>query len=79
MISFTISLPTVDAVRKFVGITGAYAVDVDLAVGQYIVDGKSIMGIFSLPHGQPVSVQIHEDAHPTQAQALSQALASFRV
>ena len=77
MISFNISLPTIDAVRRFVGITGKYRVDVDLMSGRYIVDGKSIMGIFSLKLDQPVNVLIHEDAHPDEAQALAEELKVF--
>lgn len=79
MISFDISLASMDAVRRFVAITGKYLVDVDLASGGYLVDGKSIMGIFSLRLDKPVNVQIHIDAHEKEAQALAEELSVFRV
>lgn len=78
MLSFSVSLPSVDAVRRFVGITGQSSVDVDLVSGQYTVDGKSIMGIFSLPLNHPVLVRIFEDAHPAQAAELAEKLKEFR-
>ena len=79
MLSFVISLSSMEAVRRFVGITGKYPVDVDLVSGRYTVDGKSIMGIFSLKLDKPVSVQIYEDAHPAQAKELAAELEEFRV
>ncbi len=79
MISFDIRLPKIDDVRMFVGITSASRVDVDLASGRYLVDAKSIMGIFSLDLTKPVNVQIHEDHREDEAQRLCDALAPFRV
>ena len=79
MISFDIRLSKIDDVRKFVGITGQSGADVDLASGRYLVDAKSIMGIFSLDLTQPVNVQIHSDHREEEANALAEALAPFRV
>ncbi len=79
MIAFDIRLPKIDDVRAFVAITSASPVDVDLASGRYLVDAKSIMGIFSLDLTKPVNVQIHEDHREAEAAMLKEALASFRV
>lgn len=79
MISFDIRLPKIDDVRAFVGITSSFPVDVDLASGRYLVDAKSIMGIFSLDLTKPVNVQIHEDHREEDAKKLEEALAPFRV
>ena len=44
----------VDAVRK-------YDAEIDLASGRYVVDAKSIMGIFSLDLMNPIIMTIHND------------------
>ncbi|MBO5648367.1 MAG: HPr family phosphocarrier protein [Clostridia bacterium] len=77
MISFDIRLSKMDDVRRFVATTSASPVDVDLVAGRYLVDGKSIMGIFSLDLSKPVNVQIHTDAKPDEASALAEALKEF--
>lgn len=79
MITFDIRLSSVDAVRRFVSITSASEADVDLERGNYLVDAKSIMGIFSLDLSVPVTVLIHDDGAPTAAAALAKALTDFRV
>ncbi len=79
MISFDIRLPKIDDVRAFVAVTSASPVDVDLASGRYLVDAKSIMGIFSLDLTKSVNVQIHEDHREEDAKKLEAALASFRI
>ena len=48
MKSVEIRLSTIADVRDFVNIVSATDIEVDLSSGRYIVDGKSIMGIFSL-------------------------------
>ena len=35
--------------------------DIDLVRGRYVIDAKSIMGIFSLDLSKPVDVVIHSD------------------
>ena len=79
MITFPVRLSSVDMVRRFVGITAASCADVDLECGSYLVDAKSIMGIFSLDLSKPVNVLIHDDGTPTAAKALAENLAPFRV
>jgi phosphotransferase system HPr-like phosphotransfer protein len=38
-----------------------YDFDVDLTSGRYVVDAKSIMGIFSLDLAKPIKVDVHSD------------------
>ncbi|MGI6077287.1 MAG: HPr family phosphocarrier protein [Fastidiosipilaceae bacterium] len=52
-------LDSVNAVKDFVRIVNDYPFDVDLLSGRYVVDGKSIMGIFSLNLKAPVLCHIH--------------------
>lgn len=57
-----IRLSTIVDVRDFVNAVVAYSGDVDLASGRYVVDGKSIMGIFSLDLLNPIDMTIHGEA-----------------
>lgn len=43
-----IKLNTIDDVKEFVNICSKYDVDIDVKQGKFAVDGKSILGIFSL-------------------------------
>ena len=44
----TIKLSSIEAVRNFVDVVRKYDCEIDLSSGRYLVDAKSIMGIFSL-------------------------------
>ena len=58
-----IRLSTIQDVRTFVDIVTAANTDVDLSSGRYVVDAKSIMGIFSLDLMSPITLTAHcEDA-----------------
>lgn len=61
MKSFNIILKTINDVKDFVNFVSKYDFDVDLTSGRYVVDAKSIMGIFSLDLGKPIKVDIHSD------------------
>ncbi len=56
MKSCLIRLSTIQDVRDFVNIVSAAATDVDLSSGRYVVDAKSIMGIFSLDLLKPITL-----------------------
>ncbi|MDD4689941.1 MAG: HPr family phosphocarrier protein [Eubacteriales bacterium] len=56
-----ISLGAIDDVKNFVNAVNKYEFDVDLVSGRYIVDAKSIMGIFSLDLSKPITVNIQSD------------------
>ena len=75
MQTFSIYLKSITEVKEFVRIVNDYPFDVDLISGRYTVDGKSIMGIFSLDLALPIAVEIHSD----EVQQLIQQLAPFRM
>lgn len=56
-----ILLNTINDVKKFVNVVSKYDFDVDLTSERYVVDAKSIMGIFSLDLSKPIKVDIHSD------------------
>ena len=51
-----ISLNSIDKVKSFVN-----DVDFDLVSGRYVIDAKSIMGIFSLDLSKPIDLNIHAE------------------
>jgi len=61
MKAFSIMLKTINDVKDFVNIANKYDFDVDLTSGRYVVDAKSIMGIFSLDFNKPIRVEVHAD------------------
>ena len=61
MKTFNILLKSINDVKDFVNIVNKYDFDVDLTSGRYIVDAKSIMGIFSLDLSKPIKVEVHND------------------
>lgn len=61
MKNYILNLNTVNKVKKFVDITSNYTCDIDIIRGRYIIDAKSILGIFSLDLSVPIQVYIHSD------------------
>lgn len=56
-----VSLSSIEALKSFVHIVNRFPYEVDLAKGRYVVDGKSIMGIFSLDLKGELELRIHAD------------------
>ena len=56
-----ISLNSIDKVKSFVNDITKFDVDFDLVSGRYVIDAKSIMGIFSLDLSKPIDLNIHAD------------------
>ena len=75
MKSFYIKLKEINDVYTRVNTLVAYDGEVDLESGRYKVDGKSLLGIFSLDLRKPVKLTYHSE----DAEALKAALADFIV
>lgn len=56
-----IFLNTIDKVKSFVNDISKFDYDFDLVSGRYVVDAKSIMGIFSLDLSKPIELNIHTE------------------
>lgn len=56
-----IKLQTINDVRKLVSVVEKYPFSVDLNEGRYLVDAKSLMGIFSLDLLQPIKLIAEKD------------------
>ena len=61
MKSITITLSMTENVKKFVNIVAKYPYDLDLKSGRFVIDAKSLLGIFSLDLSKPVTLDIHSD------------------
>lgn len=61
MKSITISLNSIEKVKEFVNLINAFDGDFDLVSDRYVVDAKSIMGIFSLDISNSLRLDIHEN------------------
>ena len=60
MKTVSISLNSIDKVKSFVNDITKFDNDFDLASGRYVIDAKSIMGIFSLDLSKPINLNIQD-------------------
>ena len=58
-----ISLNSIDKVKSFVNEITKFDYDFDLVSGRYVIDAKSIMGIFSLDLSKPIDLAIHSETN----------------
>ena len=58
-----ISLNSIDKVKAFVNEVTKYDAEFDLVSGRYVIDAKSIMGIFSLDLSKPIDLNIHSETN----------------
>ena len=61
-----IRLSSIQDVRSFVDTVTKYNMDIDLSSGRYVVDAKSIMGIFSLDLSKPIDLNIHAEGNTAE-------------
>ena len=72
-----ISLNSIDKVKSFVNAITQFNFDFDLISGRYVIDAKSIMGIFSLDLPKPIDLAIH--AGDTDMAEIMEALKPYLV
>jgi len=65
---------SIDRVKAFVDIISNFDGEYDLASDRYLVDAKSIMGVFSLNTGKDLRLDIHNDDEAAEAK---KALAAY--
>ncbi len=61
MKTIKICLNSIDKVKSFVNDITKFDTDFDLVSGRYVIDAKSIMGIFSLDLSKPIDLNIHAE------------------
>ena len=66
MLEVKISLNSIDKVKSFVNDISGFNAEFDLVSGRYVIDAKSIMGIFSLDLSKPIDLNIHAEDDATE-------------
>ncbi|WP_283607018.1 HPr family phosphocarrier protein [Clostridium sp. CIES53] len=61
MLTTKILINSVEKVKQFSSIVSKQNVECEIVEGIYIIDAKSIMGIFSIDLSAPVELRIHSD------------------
>lgn len=61
MKTYTIMIDSIVAAKTFVNIVNTCDFDIDLESGRYLVDAKSIMGIFSLDLSKPIKMHVYTE------------------
>ena len=77
MKTLKISLNSIDKVKTFVSEINQFSSEFDLVSGRYVIDAKSIMGIFSLDISKPIDLNIH--AEGDELDEIVEKLASYIV
>ncbi len=63
MIEVKVSLNSIDKVKNFVNDISGFPAEFDLVSGRYVIDAKSIMGIFSLDISKPIDLNVHAEGN----------------
>lgn len=61
MKSVKVYFPTIESVKDFVNTVSAYPYEVDLHSNRYVVDAKSLLGIYSLDLTKPIVCEIYSE------------------
>lgn len=56
-----VMLVSIEDVKDFVKKTNELKCEADLSLGKYVIDAKSIMGIFSLDLSRELELSVHSD------------------
>lgn len=61
MNKFILNLNSIKKIREFSIEISKFESDIDVVSGRYVIDAKSIMGLFSMDLSKPIEVLIHSD------------------
>ena len=62
MRTLDIALKNTDHISALVNITNRYPFSIQLRQGRYVVDAKSILGVCSLEHSKPITVEAYSNS-----------------
>ena len=62
-----VQLTSISDVKQFVTAACSQPCDIDVVAGRYVIDAKSIMGIFSVDLSKPIAVEVHGTEADTEA------------
>ena len=72
MKSVKVNINSIDKVKKFVNTLTKYDGNFDLVSGRYVIDAKSIMGIFSLDLSQDIELVLQGDGNDEVIKAIDE-------
>lgn len=55
-----VNLNSVEKVKTFVKDVSRFDTEIDLVSSRYVIDAKSLMGIFSLDLSRPIQVEVYD-------------------
>ena len=61
MQKFIVNLNSINKIKEFSKDVSTFESDIDVVSGRYVIDAKSIMGLFSLDLSKPMPIVIHSD------------------
>ncbi len=70
METLNVKLDTIELVKNFSTLMTGYPHECDLTSGRYVVDAKSIMGVFSLDLSKPLELHLYGEVSPELREAL---------
>lgn len=65
--TYIVNLNSIVNVKEFVEIVSSYIGNFDLISGRYVIDAKSIMGVFSLDLSKDVELRVYLDKEVSTA------------
>ena len=77
MTKFFVTLPTLEDVKSFSRLANQHDCEIDVCTGRYVVNAKSIMGLFSIDREGPIKVEFH--GSDSQCDAFRQGLGALVV
>lgn len=73
-----INLNSVEDIKKFIKVVTNFEEDIDIISGRFVIDAKSIMGVFALDLSKPVEAQIITE-DPKAIDKFTDAMKDFQV
>lgn len=58
---FVVKLNNIETLKNFISDISKFESNIDAIRGRYVIDAKSIMGMFSIDLSQPVDILIYSD------------------
>ena len=77
MKSMMITLKSIEDVKVFINEVNKLSCDADLTSGRYVIDAKSIMGIFSLDLANAIKLDVHCKEEDSNVKAFFDAVKRF--
>lgn len=79
MVKKTVKFNLINDIKAFNQAVVKCSFDVDLVSGRYVIDAKSLMGIFTLDLSRPIDLHIHAEETDEETIAFLNAISNYLV